>query len=467
MKERFDLAKVGWPELGLAERPAEADAAELAGRLEALRRAARARGLTHVVVYGDREHFANVAWLTGYDPRFEEALAVVGFEREPLLMVGNEGEGYLPVSASWRAGALRAERFPTFSLLDQPRAGARALEDILSGEGVGPGAMVGTAGWKYFGRAERPDAARALEIPSYIADCLRDLAGRERVANATDLFMNPRDGLRATASPTEIAFFEYTNVLASDGMKGMLRGMREGMSDHDLAKLAGYNGEPLGCYMTIVTGRTWERSLSGPVGARLGRGEPFAGNVCYWGSNCCRAGWIAESERDLPKAARDYLAAFAGPYVAAMGEWFRELRVGVTGDRLHHAVHDLLPDAVFGITLNAGHLIHLDEWLSSPVYAGSDIPLRSGMVVQSDVIPSSRVYASSRMEDGYVIADPMLQERLRSEHPSAFARCLERRRFMRESLGLPVQDDVLPLSNIPGVVPPFLLDPDRLLVLRH
>lgn len=466
MKERFELVEAAWPEFGSSRRPPEPDAAELEGRLEALRKRARSRGLTHVVVYGDREHFANVAWLTGYDPRFEEALVVVGFGREPLLMVGNEGEGYLPVSASYRAGTLRAERFPTFSLLDQPRAGARTLEEILRDEGIGPGSVVGCAGWKYFGRAERPDAARALEIPSYLADCLRELAGAGRVWNVTELFMNPRDGFRAICSPAEIAYFEYTSVLASEGMKRMLRGMREGMSDHELAELSRYNGEPLGCHMTIVTGQTWDRGLSGPVGAPLCVGDPFAGNVCYWGANCCRSGWIARSERDLPAASRDYVAAFAGPFVAAMGAWFGELRIGVTGDRLHRAIHDLLPDDVFGITLNAGHLIHLDEWLSSPVYAGSDIPLVSGMVVQSDVIPSSVVYGSTRMEDGLVLADGSLQERLRSGCPEAYARCLERRRFMREVLGLPVNDDVLPLSNIPGVVPPFLLDPGRILRLR-
>lgn len=466
MDPKARLVEVTLPEIGSAKRPEEAGAAEYGERLEALRKAARARGLTHVVVYGDREHFANVAWLTGYDPRFEEALVIVGMRGEPLLLVGNEGEGYLPVSPSYRARALRAERFPSLSLLDQPRVGFRPLEEIFAAEGIGSGSVVGCAGWKYFSRSERPDPVHALEIPSYMVDSLRELAGADRVTNATDLFMNPRDGLRAIASPAEIAYFEYTNILASEGMKSMLFGMREGMTDHELARLAGYNGEPLGCYMTVVTGKTWDRGLTGPVGSRLGRGEPFAGNVCYWGANSCRSGWVAESERDLPEAARDYVPAFVGPYLVAAGAWFRELRIGVKGDRLHRAIHDRLPGSVFGITLNAGHLIHLDEWLSSPVYAGSDIPLRSGMVMQSDIIPSSPVYGSTRMEDGYLLADETLQERLHAGYPEAFARCLARRRFMREVIGLPVQEDVLPLSNIPGVVPPFLLAPGKLAVLR-
>ena len=40
---------------------------------------ARAKELGHaaLVVYGDREHSANITYLTGYDPRFEETMLVL------------------------------------------------------------------------------------------------------------------------------------------------------------------------------------------------------------------------------------------------------------------------------------------------------------------------------------------------------------------------------------------------------
>jgi hypothetical protein len=88
------------------------------------------------------------------------------------------------------------------------------------------------------------------------------------------------------------------------------------------------------------------------------------------------------------------------------------------------------------------------------------------MVFQSDVIPSSPTYWSTRMEDGFVLADEALQERLRTAFPAMHARCLERRRFMRETLGLEVQEDVLPLSNIAGRVSPYLLRSSRVMVYR-
>ncbi len=40
--------------------------------------------ITHTMVYADREHFANLAYLTGFDPRFEESLLIVGTATTPL-----------------------------------------------------------------------------------------------------------------------------------------------------------------------------------------------------------------------------------------------------------------------------------------------------------------------------------------------------------------------------------------------
>ena len=185
--------------------------------------------LTHIVVYGDREHFANLAYLTGFDPRFEESLLIVGRTTTPLILVGNECEAYLGFSALHSAGRLRHERFQSFSLLGQPRDRSRQLRDILAEEGIGPAARVGAVGYKYFSDTEHPDAAHALDVPSYIADTLRNLAGPDKVTNATDLFMHPGHGLRANCTPFEIALFEYTNGQAAESVKRMIFALREGV----------------------------------------------------------------------------------------------------------------------------------------------------------------------------------------------------------------------------------------------
>src|SRR5262245_50949766 len=92
------LIKIDWPTFGGSERPPAPSLSELERRLQSLRAAMVERRLTHLLVYGDREHFANLMYLTHFDPRFEEALLVVSTDNTPLLIVGNECESYLPVS---------------------------------------------------------------------------------------------------------------------------------------------------------------------------------------------------------------------------------------------------------------------------------------------------------------------------------------------------------------------------------
>ena len=44
-------------------------------------------GLGALVIYGDREHMANICWATGHDPRFEEALLLVREQAPELAFV--------------------------------------------------------------------------------------------------------------------------------------------------------------------------------------------------------------------------------------------------------------------------------------------------------------------------------------------------------------------------------------------
>ena len=461
------LIDIEWPEFGECGPPPRPSVHEFEARVCAVRSAMEERRLTHAVVYGDREHFANVAYLTGFDPRFEEAVLIISDQRYLLLVVGNECEGYLTASPLYVAGKLRSERFQPFSLLNQPRDSSRLLGEVFAGEGIGESSAVGCVGWKYFSDAEHPDSVHAITLPAYLVDTLRELAGWERVVDATDMLMHPAHGLRTFCSVSEIAAFEYTGVLASEGMKRMLFGLRDGMADHDLAKLVEYNGLPLGCHMTLVTGDTRDCGLTSPTGAPVRRGDPLATNVCYWGSNICRAGWVASSARDLPLQAQDYVKHFAGIYFEAMSEWFSLLRIGRPGGDLSRIISQLLPFDTFGIFLNAGHLIHLDEWVSSPIYPGSRIPIHSGMAIQVDVIPYSPTYFSTRMEDGVVIADETLRSQLAQAFPGCYSRCQERRKFMAETLGIQLAEEVLPLSNIPAIVPPFFLEPHTVLAMEQ
>src|ERR1700721_2050996 len=120
----------------------------------------------------------------------------------------------------------------------------------------------------------------------------------------------------------------------------------------------------------------------------------------------------------------------------AIGEWFGLMKLGPPGRAFHDLIQDRLPFEQFGIYLNPGHLIHLDEWMSSPFYAGSEIPVTSGMAIQVDVIPQSTTYFLTRMEDGIVVADQELRAKLKKSAPDCFERCQRRRSFMNDVLGI-------------------------------
>ena len=165
---KHQLVEAAWPEFGTGERPPAASLEEFQSRIEAARLAMESRRLTHLVVYGDREHFANLAYLTGFDPRFEEALLVIPARDTPVLLVGNECEAYLSVSPLFAAGRLLSERFQSFSLLNQPRSSSRMLDQIFRDLGIAKGSSVGCVGWKYFSASEHPLGNRAIDLPAYI-----------------------------------------------------------------------------------------------------------------------------------------------------------------------------------------------------------------------------------------------------------------------------------------------------------
>ncbi len=72
---------------------------------------------------------------------------------------------------------------------------------------------------------------------------------------------------------------------------------------------------------------------------------------------------------------------------------------------------------------------------------------------------------TTKIEDGMALADAPLRRTLAATFPDLWERLRRRRAFMRDALGIDLHPDVLPLSNIPAVLPPFLLRPDRVMAL--
>ncbi|WP_292405858.1 aminopeptidase P family N-terminal domain-containing protein [Mesorhizobium sp.] len=196
-------------------------------------------GFDAFVVYGDREHAANVAYLTGYDPRFEETLLVIVPGKQPKLLVGNEGWGYAEICD----GPYERVLYQTFSLPAQPRDRSPALLDILADCGLKAGQRIGAIGWKPFGPGDAGFGETTLDLPSFIADTLRTLAGdKHTVVNAANLLMNPADGLRAINEADQLASFEFAATYSSQGLRNVLEGIEPGMTELQAARLMGING---------------------------------------------------------------------------------------------------------------------------------------------------------------------------------------------------------------------------------
>ena len=281
------------------------------------------------MVYADREHSANLAYVTGFDPRFEEAMLVVGPTGEPAILVGNECFGI--------AGAaplpMRRHLFQDFSLPSQPRDRSRALAEILAEEGIGPETAVGVIGWKTF--ADRG----TIEVPAYIADELRRMTpvgvGRERRAPADRRGRRPARAQRSRATRR----VRVRGVPDLERRPPAALGLRPGMREDDAVALLGWNGMPLSCHLMLSSGDRATFGLLSPTDRTIERGDRFTVAFGIWGALNCRAGFVVEDAAELPAGIPDYVDKLVGPYFEAIAEWYGALRIGQTGGVLHEIVH--------------------------------------------------------------------------------------------------------------------------------
>ena len=451
------LADVALPDFGMPDATPEVPASTYRTRLEALRERAEAGGYDRLVVYADREHSANLAFLTGFDPRFEEAVLVVGPTEPPLILVGNECYGVAGAAPL----AMRRELFQDLSLPGQPRDRSRPLADILSGEGIRAGSRVGLIGWKTY--SDRS----TIELPAFMVDGIRRLIGPGgSVENAGHLLIDVGDGLRVINDVDQLAHFEAASCRTSSGVGRLLAGLRPGLTEREVVSLLQWDGSPLSCHLMLTAGPRASFGLLSPGDRPIERGDRFTVAFGIWGALTCRAGFVVEDATELPAGIRDYVDRLVGPYFAAIAEWYGALRVGQTGGALQAIVDRHLGDPFFGIFLNPGHQLHLDEWVNSPIRPGSTVELRSGMAFQADIIPATGGdYFTTNIEDGFALADETLRASFAERYPDAWSRIQARRRFMADGLGIDLHPDVLPFSNIPAYLPPFLLRPERVMTL--
>jgi hypothetical protein len=451
----IQLADVGVPPLDVPETLPAVGAVEFEARIAALLAAV---DVDQVVVYGDREHAASLVFLCNLDPRFEEVLLVLGKGRRTLIL-GKEDIGYVPVVPIEVDTIL----CPTLSLMGIDRSGGPTVEQALREAGVSKGHRVGVVGWKTLLPEESSGAFAPIFAPAFVVDTLREIAGdSELVVDVTPALTSPRTGLRSFCSADQIAVFEWGASRCAAYVFEILRAAAPGVSERETFYGVRWGGEPLSYHPVLSSGPDVAVGLRSPSERRLELGDAAIAGVGLWGGNVARGGVVAASESDLGSQSEGYLDGLALPYWRAMATWYESLELGVPGGDVFGRITDLLEGEAFASSLNPGHLIHYEEWLDSPIRAGSTDPIASGMVIQSDIIPTGiRPGWTANCEDTVAIGDATLRGELESRHPELWSRIAARRAFMRDRLGIEVRDEVLPLTPTPAYFPPFWLDLDR------
>jgi hypothetical protein len=282
---QIELTELDLPHFGLPTQQPTIPAETYRQRIANLCKKAQAAGYGRFLVYGDREHFGNLTFLTGFDPRFEEAMLILdpSGEAMPQLLVGNEGFGYANISPI--ADQLDVILYQPFSLLGQDRSKSAPLATILEEAGIEKETAVGVAGWKHYSSTETNTPQTWLEIPSYIVDTLREMVGDPAlVQNANGLLMDATDGLRANNDVDQFAIFEFAATHSSQALRNVYFGVKPGMTELEAVSLMGLNGLPNNCHTMLSTG---ERAFLG-MGSPSSRIYQCVGNL--GGVEC--AGWL-------------------------------------------------------------------------------------------------------------------------------------------------------------------------------
>jgi hypothetical protein len=417
-----------------------------------------------VVVYGDREHAANLVYLCNLDPRFEEALLVLGGGRRTLI-VGKEDVGYVPIVPI----EVDVVCCPTLSLMGIDRSGGPTVERALRDAGIGEGDRVGVAGWKALLAHERSGSTPAIFAPAFFVDTLRGIVGRpDRVVDITPVLTSPRSGLRPFASADQIAAFEWGAARCSAWVQAILDAARPGISERGAFRDVGWAGEPLSYHPVFASGPDVDVGLRSPSSRRLERGDAVIAAIGLWGGNCARGGVLVSAPSELTSASAGYLERLAIPYWRAIATWYETLAIGLPGGDMFATISSLLEGETFASSLNPGHLVHYEEWLDSPIRPGSEDPIASGMVLQCDVIPTGiRPGWTINCEDTVAIADGALRQQLERRHPGLWSRIRARQDHVRDVLGVALRDEVLPLSCTVAYLRPFWLAPGAALAFAQ
>ena len=431
-------------------------------RLQRLWEMPQTRKFETIVIYGDREHFSNVDYFTGYDVRWEETLLILVRGKTPCLLVGNEGIGYakkidIPVNIVF---------YQTFSLMGQPNNSSPLLKDVFEEHLSFEHGSVGLIGFKAYDPSKHTLPGLVTDVPHYIVETLLQVVPAELVENATAVLADCDYGLKHRISAKEIAIFEAAGTKVSRSVYNALLTVHPGMRETELASNCRFDGSPMNLHPAISFGdANISLGFNSPTDSqKLDLGMQMSIGYGLRGSQIHKVGMYIRNTDDLPEEKKNYVDVMLKPYFDSVSCWYEMMKIGACCGDIYKAVDDELGLSAFGCTLNPSHLMHTDEWTNSPFYDKSTVRISSGMAFQCDyTVTFQNPYMTAHIEDPLVIADEALRKEVETRFPSCWDRIRARQSFMRGTLNIQVPDEVLPLSDLAGVCFPYMADPSVVL----
>ncbi|WP_142977013.1 M24 family metallopeptidase [Enterococcus gallinarum] len=411
-----------------------------------------------LVIYCDLEHGGNFSYLTGFVTRFEESLLVLHQTGEAFLVLGNENTKMVDYSR------IEAELIhtPLFSLPDQPMDNEKPLTEVLTNAKISKGKKVGLVGWKMFTSEE--DNYQIQDLPAFIVSSIVELVGEDAVSNRTDLFIHSDYGVRSLNTANEVAYYEFGSSLASDCVMNAIDEVEVGKTEMEIGNHLVKYGQPNNVIPIAATGERFENAYIYPTDKQVKLGDKMSITTGFKGGLASRSGYAVATTDDLPEGQKDYIEKVAAPYYDAVVAWLENIKIGMQGKELYSVIGKVLPKSEYKWHLNPGHLTADEEWMSSPMKKDSEITLKSGMLLQIDIIPSVAGYAGASCESGIALADEPLRDQLAKEYPNVWSRIISRQEYIRNELGIELPDEVLPLSSGVGYYTPFFLEKNLALV---
>ena len=422
---------------------------------EAVLQKMQEQNLDVLLVYGDREHGANYAYLTGFETRFEESVLVLHKDGKCYLMLGNENLKM----AAYSFIPAEVVHVPHFSLPNQPMETDKTLAELFQSAGICDGMTVGMVGWKLF-TSRLEDNQQLFDVPAFMVDAIRSILPKGRLLNAAGIFLDADKGLRHICNANEIAHYEYGAGLASSRVFAAMNAVAPGKTELEIAQQLSAFGQPLTVTTICAAGERFTDAVVFPRNKEIQLGDKISITLGLRGGLTSRAAYVVENAEQLPAEVKDYIEKAAAPYYRAAVTWYETVGIGTICGELYKTIDTVLPKEQYRWSLNPGHYTGQDEWTASPVYKDSPIKLRSGMLLQMDIIPSIAGYGGASAEDGIAIADESLRKELQEQYPDTWQRIQNRRAYMRDVLNIHLKEEILPLSDLCGYLRPYILNHD-------